>query len=113
MKFLLSIKTNSAEGELDPHFGRAPWFVISETNNETLSFIENDGGKQSSGAGVTAAQSAVDHKVEAVVSGHFGPHAAQVIAAAGIKMFLLDDTCRNIEEVRTAMKQGTLKEQES
>ena len=113
MKFLLSVKTNHADTQLDTHFGRAAWFVIVETTSDELTFIENDGGKQSSGAGVAAAQCAVDQKVEAVVSGHFGPHAAQVITAVGIKMFLLDDTCQSIADVQDAIAQGKLKEQES
>ena len=113
MKFLLSVKTNTPDAPIDPHFGRAPWFVISGTDDEALNFVENEGAKQSSGAGVAAAQCAVDQKVEAVVSGRFGPHAAQVIAAAGIKMFLLDETCRSIADVKNAMVNGTLQEQES
>ena len=113
MKFLLSVKSDAPDSQPDPHFGRAPWFVILDTENESQRFVENDGGKQSSGAGVAAAQCAVDQKVEAVVSGHFGPHAVQVIAAAGIKMFLMDETCQGINDVRKAMKQGSLKEQEA
>jgi predicted Fe-Mo cluster-binding NifX family protein len=113
MKFLLSVKSNTPDSQLDAHFGRAAWFVILDTETQLISFLENDGGKQSSGAGVAAAQYAVDQNAQAVVSGHFGPHAVQVLASAGIKMFLLDDTCQTIEDVRKAMQQGSLKEQES
>jgi predicted Fe-Mo cluster-binding NifX family protein len=113
MKFLLSVKNNAQDSQLDSRFGRAAWFVILETDGDAVSFVENEGGKQSSGAGAIAAQCAVDQKVEAVVSGHFGPHAAQVIAAAGIKMYLLDESCQSIADVKKAMAEGVLKEQEA
>lgn len=113
MKFLLSVKNNSLDSQLDSRFGRAPWFVLLDSEGEAVSFVENEGGKQSSGAGASAAQCAVDQKVDAVVSGHFGPHAVQVIAVAGIKMFLLDESCQSIADVKNAMVNGTLKEQEA
>ena len=113
MKFLLSVKNNSSDSQPDSRFGRAPWFAVLDTDSDEATFVENEGGKQSSGAGVTAAQCAADQKVEAVVSGHFGPHAVQVISAAGIKMFLLDETCQSIADVKSAMINGSLKEQES
>ncbi|MBI9049554.1 MAG: NifB/NifX family molybdenum-iron cluster-binding protein [Anaerolineaceae bacterium] len=113
MNLLLTLENGAPDSALDKHFGRAPYFMIVNMDNQEKTFLENDATKQSSGAGVAAGQTVIDLHVDVAVSGHFGPKAAQTLSAAKIKMLLLNDSCQTIEDVLSAYQQGTLIEQKA
>ena len=74
---------------VDPRFGRAPFFVIVDSESGAVVSILNNSGNRAtmSGAGISSAQSIVDSGVEAVITGQIGPKASQVLSAAGISVF--------------------------
>ena len=72
-------------------FGRAPYFVLYDTNSKESSFIDNSAAASQGGAGVKAAQAIVDCKAEVLLTPRCGQNAAVVINAANIKIYKTED----------------------
>ncbi|MCK5540355.1 MAG: diguanylate cyclase [Deltaproteobacteria bacterium] len=88
MKIAISV-TKAGEGAgLEMRFGRCPYFTVFNSETKEYEWFENAGIKAASGAGTGAAQALLDRGVEVVISGQYGPKAAQVLGAANIKMLL-------------------------
>ncbi len=72
-------------------FGRAPYFVIVETDGNNANLIENlanPAAYQARSAGIIAAQTLASKGVDAVVSGNVGPNAYTVLSQAGIRVLM-------------------------
>ena len=77
---------------IDPRFGRARYFIVYDTDDDTWAVIDNVQNSQiSHGAGVQTAQNVVDAGAKVAVSGNFGPKAADVLNAAGIETAVWSD----------------------
>jgi len=73
---------------VDPRFGRAPRFVIHDTDSEETRTIDNsDGNRAAHGAGVQAAETISQQSADCVVTGHCGPKALAALSAAGITVY--------------------------
>lgn len=70
-----------------PSFGRTLYYMIYDTESKASSFLDNTAANNAGGAGIKAAQILVDNKVEVVLTPRCGENAANVLKAAGIKMF--------------------------
>ncbi|MEA1922798.1 MAG: NifB/NifX family molybdenum-iron cluster-binding protein [Pseudomonadota bacterium] len=88
MKVAISVTKAGAGAGLEMRFGRCPYFTVYNSETKEYEWFENAGIKAASGAGTGAAQALLDRGVDVVVSGQFGPKAAQVLGAANIKMLL-------------------------
>ncbi len=75
----------SLDSELDPRFGRCPYFLIIDTNEPSLVPLRNESMNASS-AGIQAAQTLAHHGVQTVLTGNCGPNAHQTLSAAGISV---------------------------
>ncbi len=71
---------------VDPRFGRAPFFLI--VNSDTMEFEaeENSNLNAASGAGIQSAQMITGKKAEALLTGSCGPNAFQTLQAAGVNV---------------------------
>jgi len=86
MRIAVSAQTASAESNVDPRFGRAPYFAIYDSDTDDYQFVENAQNMQAAqGAGIQSGQNVAEQKVDWVVSGNFGPKAFAVLNGAGIK----------------------------
>ena len=108
MKVLVTCTEGTIDAQVDPRFGRAAYFLIYDQSSADWQAYPNDGVNASGGAGVKAAQFSENHKVEAVVSGHFGPNAFEALQAADIKMFAFGD-CQTAAESLQRLANGQLK----
>jgi len=88
MKVAVTAVGNDLEAVVDPRFGRAPYFVIVETDDMSFAALANEAADASGGAGPAAAQAVADAGAQAVVTGNCGPNAHRTLEAAGIKVFL-------------------------
>jgi predicted Fe-Mo cluster-binding NifX family protein len=89
MKIAVTSQGHDLDSELDPRFGRASYFIVVDTETKEHEIVDNEQNLNAAqGAGVQAAQTIVNHQVEAVLTGHCGPKAFRVLDAAGIKVFL-------------------------
>ena len=73
-------------------FGRASHFVIYDIESKESSLIENKAKESKGGAGIVAAQTIVDNKVEALLTPQCGENAAEVIKAADVKIYKTEGT---------------------
>lgn len=88
MKVAVSCTGRDLDAQVDPRFGRAAYFLFVDT--ETLAFeaVSNNQNLQAAqGAGVQAASMVARMKPAAVLTGHCGPKAFQVLQIARIPVY--------------------------
>jgi predicted Fe-Mo cluster-binding NifX family protein len=89
MKLLITAQGPDLDSEVDPRFGRASNFLVLDTDTDDLRVVDNSQNLNAAqGAGVQAAQNVAGLGVSAVLTGHCGPKAFQVLQAAGIRIHL-------------------------
>lgn len=86
MKIAVTSTGPGLDDNVDPRFGRCPYFLI--VNPETMSFeaLENPSVTLGGGAGIQSAQLMADRDVEVVLTGNCGPNAFRTLQAAGIRV---------------------------
>lgn len=106
MKLAVSTAGDSLDAMVDSRFGRAPKFMIIDTVTKDFSIIDNTQNLNAEqGAGIQSAQHIVDAGVSAVITGHAGPKAFKVLAAAKIEVYLCEaKTIAQALELLTAGK---------
>jgi predicted DNA-binding protein (UPF0251 family)/predicted Fe-Mo cluster-binding NifX family protein len=88
MKIAITSMDGTLEGMVDERFGRARKLIVYDMGAATFEVAENS--KQmnlAQGAGIQAAQNVVSLGVGAVISGHLGPKAFQVLRSAGVDAY--------------------------
>lgn len=85
---------------------RAPYFLFKDENKETI--VENPAAGAQGGAGVQAAQFLVDNGVTTLITVRCGQNAADVFAAAGMKIY--HSVHKTAAEELAALADGTLEE---
>lgn len=108
MKIALPVEDNSMEAKVCQSFGRTPYYLFYDTEAGTGEFKENSAPTTLGGAGIRAAQLIVDEKAEALLTPRCGENAAQVLRAAGVKIY--KTTSDSINENIEAFKAGRLSE---
>jgi predicted Fe-Mo cluster-binding NifX family protein len=92
---------------LDPRFGRAANFLIYDTDKKDIRIIENTQARNAAqGAGIQAAETVVRAGVDTLVTGHCGPKAFKVLAAAGVKVF--NCSAATVDEALHELQAGRL-----
>lgn len=71
-------------------FGRAPYFLIQNTETGTSELAGNPAAEAQGGAGIKAAQLVVDKGANALITVRCGQNAADVFKAAGIAIYQAD-----------------------
>lgn len=88
MKIALTTAGHDLDAPLDGRFGRAAGFLIYDLDDQTFTIAGNaQNAAAAQGAGIQAAQAVARLGVQALVTGHCGPKAFQVLRAAGVKVF--------------------------
>lgn len=88
MKIAISATGPGLDAEVDPRFGRCPYFTIIDTDTMQYETVENGGSLAGGGAGISSAQTISDKGVQAVLTGNCGPNAFQVLSSAGIEVLV-------------------------
>jgi predicted Fe-Mo cluster-binding NifX family protein len=89
MKLAITASGPELSSPMDKRFGRGRYLLIVDTPDRTVTAIDNKAGMDAAqGAGVQAAQSVIDNKAEALITGHCGPNAFRALQAAGIPVYL-------------------------
>jgi predicted Fe-Mo cluster-binding NifX family protein len=84
----ISSQGDNVSSQVDARFGRAPWFIIIDTERDGFQAVENNQNLNApQGAGIQSAQTVANHGVNAVLTGHCGPKAFSVLARVGIKVY--------------------------
>lgn len=104
MKIAVPLDLNKKD--VCPAFGRAPYFAFDE--NGGVEIVENPAAKSRGGAGIKAAQFAIDSGARAIITVRCGQNAADVFKAAGVKIYEAAGT--DAEKNFAALKAGELSE---
>lgn len=108
MKVAVSSTGKDLDAPVDPRFGRAAYFLLVDSETLTFETLANMHNLQAAqGAGVQAASAVARHKPDAVLTGHCGPKAFQVLRAAGIPVYT--GVSGSVKEAVQQYKAGLLK----
>jgi predicted Fe-Mo cluster-binding NifX family protein len=107
MKIAITTAGETLAAPIANCFGRAPNYIIYDTKTDEWTLWPNPALKAKYDVGVKVAQMLINHEVEVVISGDIGPHAARVLASAGVRMFVAS---RTVQEMLADFQQGQLKQ---
>ena len=107
MKIAISATQPNLEAEVEPRFGRSRYFIVVDPQTTEFEALENPNVEAARGAGVATGQLVARQGVGEVLTGNLGPNAHQVLAAAGIKVYLR--VTGKIRDVLGAYKAGQLR----
>lgn len=91
MKVCITSKGATLDSPAEERFGRAPYFIIIESETGAFEAIQNPLVDGAGGVGPKAAQVLISHDVKALISGMVGGNAREALAAAGIAMYTYRD----------------------
>ena len=109
MKIAFSTSGQDLNAALDSRFGRAPKFLVYNLDNGSFEIVDNKPNLNAvQGAGIQSAETVVRSGANAVVSGHCGPKAFRVLAAAGVKIY--NSEASTVKEALELYRSGKLGE---
>ena len=87
MKLCITATGNTLEANTDLSFGRAPWFLLVDTDSLAFEAVENSGVNARQGAGIAAAQTISNKGADALLTGRVGPKAQAALEASGTPIY--------------------------
>ncbi|QNK40581.1 NifB/NifX family molybdenum-iron cluster-binding protein [Caproicibacter fermentans] len=108
MKIAVPSEGKQMDSPVNRSFGRTPCFIVADTETGDFKVIDNEAAAAQGGAGIKAAQTIVDSGAGAVVTFHCGENAAEVLNAAGIRLWKA--VPGTVADMADAWKNGTLAE---
>ena len=87
MKIAIPMEEKSINSSICVTFGRAPYFLIFDTDTGEETYMENPAAAAQGGAGIKAAQAVIDAGMEAVILPRLGQNAAEVFEAGQISLY--------------------------
>ena len=103
MKIAISTSGCDLTSPLDPRFGRAPKFIIYNSDFDTCHVVNNTQNLEAAqGAGIQSALLLKKEQVDCVVTGNCGPKAYATLDAAGIAVYTskADTVLEAVEQLR-------------
>ncbi|NLC31763.1 MAG: dinitrogenase iron-molybdenum cofactor biosynthesis protein [Clostridiales bacterium] len=107
MKIAIPVNSNTTASEVATSFGRAPFYLIHDDSLDSTQLRENIAAHSAGGAGVLAAQIVVDSGAEVLLTPRCGQNAADVLKAAGIKLYKSLDNLSAMDNIK-AFEEGRL-----
>jgi predicted Fe-Mo cluster-binding NifX family protein len=109
VKIVITTTADTLDAQLDPRFGRAAKFAVYDLEDDSFEILDNQQNRQAAqGAGIQAAQTVVQSGAQALVTGHCGPKAFQVLQLAGIKVY--NTNAVKVADAIAQYRQGELNE---
>jgi len=88
MKLAITAAGESLQSSVDARFGRAKFFVLVDTDTQTVTAVSNDVNLNAAqGAGIQAGKRVVELGVKALLTGHVGPKAFSTLRAGDIEVY--------------------------
>lgn len=88
MKIAISASNAELSSQVDPRFGRCPYFLFVDPETMKFEAVENPNISSTSGAGIQSAQFLAEKGATALLTGSCGPNAFQTLQAAGIEVII-------------------------
>jgi len=108
MKVVVSATDKSIDAPMDQRFGRAPWFVLVDSETGEWSAHANAAVESGHGAGIEASRAVAGLGAEAIITGDVGPNAHRTLDAAGIPVYSARGA--TVREAVTALGGGSLQQ---
>ena len=109
MKIAISAAGRKPDSPMDARFGRAGYFQIFDSDTGEYEVIDNTTGRDAmQGAGVQAGELVAGKGISALITGHCGPKAFEVLGGAGVKVMLCGGG--TVENAVKKFMDGDLKE---
>ena len=99
MKIAVSSTDQGLNSKVSEVFGRCPYFIIAEIENQKIKkteTIENKNTAQMSGAGISTAQLMAEKNVKAVITKNIGPRALDVLRQFNIAIYYGTGTIKGV-----------------
>ena len=112
MKIAITSSGQSLDSQVDLRFGRAKGFIIYNLEDDSFEFFDNiQNLNAAQGAGIQAAQNVINQGVEAVITGHCGPKAFNLLSSENVKIFV--GAAGTVQEAVLKFKNNELQEADS
>jgi predicted Fe-Mo cluster-binding NifX family protein len=112
MKLAVSATGKDLEAKIDPRFGRAPYFIMVDSETMAYEVVNNSQSLNlPQGAGIQAGQMIVKNKADVLITGNCGPKAFQVLQSAGIE--IVTGASGSVKDAVMQYKAGKLKPAEN
>jgi predicted Fe-Mo cluster-binding NifX family protein len=99
MKVAITSTGNSLHATLDSRFGRCTYFVVFDTETQSVEFIPNPSKEALEGAGPSSVQLVASKGVSKVVSGEFGAKVKSIFDQLQIQLVILNDPEKKISDI--------------
>ena len=106
MKIAISASGPQIESPVDLSFGRCPYYLLVDTDNNTFEAQPNSAAAGQSGVGIKVAQNLIQSGAKAILASKIGPNAYNVINAAGVPVY--NAAGMTAAQAVEAFKNGTL-----
>jgi len=106
MKIAVSARGQDLEAQIDPRFGRAPYFLLVDLDTMECQAVPSQ-ASTTQGAGIQAATLVASHQPAAVLTGNCGPNAFKLLKTAGISVVL--GVTGRVKDAVQSFRAGTLK----
>lgn len=107
MKLAIALKENDYNSSVDERFGRAPFFIIIDSNTKEFEIIENEAKDEATGAGLKAVKNLLKYEIDTIIAGEIGPKAGELIYDLEIPTFKFKDL-EKVDEIVNAFNENTL-----
>ncbi|MGV1098948.1 NifB/NifX family molybdenum-iron cluster-binding protein [Thiovibrio sp. JS02] len=107
MKLCITSTGKNLRAKVDSRFGRAPYFLLVDTETLACEAVVNSASATGQGAGIRAAQMLTDREVDALLTGVVGPNAVEALRAAGITVYEGVEPGDTGETAMAKFKQGS------
>ena len=109
MKIAIPVETVEKDPAVSASFGRAAYFLIYDEGTGAGQTLGNTAALSAGGAGIQAAQLVVDSGAQALLAPRCGQNAANVLLAAGIRLYKTIPGLSAMENVK-AFNEGKMVE---
>jgi len=107
MKICVTSQGDNLDAQVDPRFGRCPYFIIGDTDTSEFEAIQNPNINGMGGVGVQSGQVMSEKQVKAVLTGNVGPNAFQALQAGDIEV--ITGVSGKVKEAIEKYKKGEFK----
>lgn len=87
MKIAIPVDEQNLKSGVCPSFGRAPYFLIYQTDTKERYYLDNSAVASQGGAGIKAAQVIADQGVTALLTPRCGENAEEVLRQSEILIY--------------------------
>jgi len=106
MKIAIPVEQNQIQTVISASFGRAPYYLIHNTETNQNEFLDNSALLSQGGAGIKAAQILLDQNVDVLIAPRCGENAALLLREGGVSLY--KNNCEQPEKLIQSLKQSQL-----